>query len=395
MKNQSVTKLRNLKLLFLVSSILCTNAMAMDYGCIASEEVSNTNGRVVTNVGYRIETIEKKGLLSANTGDVNGYGHNRTSLITGQDYDKHISKPISYWTLKGEPKSGYRIETIEKKGLLSANTGDVNGYGHNRTSLITGQDYDKHISKPISYWNFIPVNYKLKQKIIDFDFGGDSALIKLLRHKNIECVMTSKIIAKVLGGEIEGECGEEIAESKALNFSNSNSNSFSHSNMTSNTHSVGVSVETEVSVGIPLLAEGKVKVGVEYGYSHTSENTTTHGSENVFTKGGEIIHTTTKNYRSLYRFKPEKVGVYMVKKIVNVAKDVEMPFTAKIIYSARNSKGEIYNSTAIRSFLEFSKLMPVKIIKETEDSIEGIIQGTMRGTYCMESETVFDYLDSK
>ena len=148
-----------------------------------NQEIPNTNGRVLTNVKYRLESVDatgKKGLLSCYTApsDRGAYDLYKPSLMTGNYYNQHKYYRTSAWTLI-PAGSGYRLESVDatgKKGLLSCHTApsDRGAYDLYKPSLVTGNYYDQHKGCSASAWTLIPVQYEIFSTIANVEYGGST-----------------------------------------------------------------------------------------------------------------------------------------------------------------------------------------------------------------------------
>ena len=345
------------------------------------KEVIGSNGRLSTGVAYRIRPSHSKRYLDG-MGKDSKYIEKHEDNINNQtwfieSYGNHyrLKPKHSSRYLSGMGKNSKYIEKCKFDAdeclwdfftdgdyfkLQPKHSGRwLDGMGEDSKYI------EKHTSdSSVQKWCFIPLNFKLTSYISDFNFGDQSAIDQLLnQNKQVAFSSTENIIAKVIGGSCGNEYGEEVSESFSFSLD----------------QSITRGIEAEVSCKIP--GAGGVGVGVK-----TSLNVTFGANETWES-------TKTKNFKSEIKFTAPEVGVFKIGKIVYVANNVELPFTAKLKMSAtkESDKNYKYGSKAIEAYLKAKgKLDDVKVINWGKDYLEAEIKGKMKASFAVDSHNIFE-----
>eukprot|EP01084_Bolivina_argentea_P177490 306916_1 len=295
-----------------------------------------------TNNGYALKGVSSGRYLDGRN------GADDNPLMTARD---PTNDPPLEWTFQatnGALNDAYPNVAI--KGVSSGMF--LDGRGGQSEPLMTKRD---PMNDAYLQWVFVPMNYKLKAVLSDFDFGDLQAIEKMLdANKTLAFVDKKTIVCREVGIKAEGTFGQSVEETFSFGFS----------------ETVGVGVETEVSCGVPMLAEAKVKVSASFEFSANQQKTT----------------SETKEFKSSYSFEPKQTGVYEMGMKVYEDTDAQLPFTSKLLIRATsNDGGKVYTGPELQGIIYFGGFN-CKVVKVNDDSIEAVMSGKLKASFAVFTE---------
>eukprot|EP01084_Bolivina_argentea_P289823 497762_1 len=199
--------------------------------------------------------------------------------------------------------------------------------------------------------------HELKAVLSEFHIADEKEIESLLENaKQIAFTDKQRIICEAIGLSTSGQYQQTVTESFAFGFQEE------------------IGIETEFAVGLQVLASGTIKVcGKLSSKQEWSQSKTT-----TFTKS--------------YTFAPQEIGKFEIGMTVNVAENLEIPFTGTVTITSRNCD---MSGDQIMESLSKLKTFSCKIKQIGDKDVQVDVSGKITATFAVETVTSCRKIDVK